>query len=134
MNKWQRLRIARVQDVEPEHAQQVDDAFDLLAAQVAEDGKLYTRAREVLDTYRRTDRIDGFRYWSVRDVAKHSRKISMPSPRRGVTNLMNGKRSVPLPSRTRALHVIDVADEYTDRALGTARDRPQRQQLLLRRG
>jgi hypothetical protein len=35
MNKWQRLRIARVQNVEPEHSQQViDDAFDLLSTQV----------------------------------------------------------------------------------------------------
>jgi hypothetical protein len=76
MNKWQRLRIARVQGVEPEHSQQViDDAFDLLSTQVAEDGKLYSRAREVLETYSRTDPIDGFRYWSVRDVAKHSRKL-----------------------------------------------------------
>lgn len=76
LNKWQRLRLARVQDVEPEHSQQViDDNFDLLATQVVEDGKLYARAREVLESYRRTKRIDGFRFWSVNDLAKHSKKL-----------------------------------------------------------
>lgn len=45
----------------------------------------------------------------------------MPSPRRGVTSLMNGKRSAPTVTDV-ALHVIDVADEYTDRALGAAKE------------
>ncbi len=126
MNKWQRLRIARVQDVEPEHAQQVvDDAFDLLAAQVAEDGKLYTRAREVLDTYRRTDRIDGFRYWSVRDVAKHSKKLQedLDAFAQARRHQLDEWEEVSTPTVTdAALHVIDVADEYTDRALGAAKE------------
>jgi len=125
MNKWQRLRIARVQAVEPEHSQQViDDAFDLLATQVAEDGKLYSRAREVLETFSRTDRIDGFRYWSVRDVAKHSKKLREDLDAFALARRHQLAEWEELSTPTvgdAASRVLEVADVYSDRALEAAK-------------
>jgi hypothetical protein len=125
MNKWQRLRIARVQDVEPEHSQQViDDAFDLLARQVAEDGKLHARAKEVLETFSRTERIDGFRYWSVRDVAKHSKKLQgdLDAFARARRHQLTEWEEVSPPTvGDAASRVIEVADDYSDRALEAAK-------------
>jgi len=64
--KWQRLRIARVKATEPDHLQTVlDDARDLIAKQTEEDGGLYQRARDVLDTISRTETTDGFWFWAV---------------------------------------------------------------------
>lgn len=124
LNNWQRLRIARVQDVEPEHRQQVlDDAYDLLAGQVAADGKLYTRAVAVLETYRRTNRIDGFRIWSKNDVAKHSKSLKndldlFAQARR---HQLVEWQDVSIPSvADAASHVLEVASSHTDRALGAA--------------
>jgi hypothetical protein len=126
MNKWQRLRIARVQDVEPEHSQQViDDAFDLLSTQVAEDGKLYSRAMEVLETYSRTDRIDGFRFWSVRDVAKHSKKLrdDLDAFARARRHQLAEWEELSTPTvGDAASRVIEVADDYSDRALEAAKE------------
>lgn len=65
--KWQRLRLARVEATQPEHLQQVmDDARDLLARQLREDGALYQRAHEVLTAVAKTDALDGLRIRSVR--------------------------------------------------------------------
>jgi len=125
MNKWQRLRIARVQEVEPEHSQQViDDAFDLLATQVAEDGKLHARAKEILETFTRTERIDGFRYWSVRDVAKHSKKLQsdLDAFARARRHQLTEWEEVSTPTvGDAASRVIEVADDYSDRALEAAK-------------
>ena len=127
MNKWQRLRIARVQDVEPEHSQQViDDAFDLLATQVAEDGKLHARAKEILETFSRTERIDGFRYWSVRDVAKHSKKLQgdLDAFARARRHQLTEWEEFSTPTvGDAASRVIEVADDYSDRALEAAREK-----------
>ncbi len=124
LNKWQRLRLARVQDVEPEHRQQVvDDAFDLLATQVAEDGRLYSRAKEVLETYSRTNRIDGFRYWSVRGVAKHVQQLrtdldAFAQARRH--QLAEWQEHETPTVRDAAEHVLELAGNYSDRALHAA--------------
>lgn len=67
--KWQRLRIARVESTQPEHLQQVlDDARELLARQLTEDGALFQRAREILEAVGKTEAIDGLRFWSVSDL------------------------------------------------------------------
>lgn len=126
LNKWQRLRLARVQDVEPEHREQiVEDAFDLLATQVAEDGRLYLRAAEVLDSYGRTNRIDGFRYWSVRDVAKHTKKLrdDLDSFARARRHQLAEWQEHSTPSvMDAASHVIEVASEYSEPALDAAKE------------
>lgn len=125
LNKWQRLRLARVQDVEPEHRQQVvADTLDLLASQVAEDGKLYTKAKEVLESYGRTSRIDGFRYWSVRGIAKHIGKLQsdLDAFAKARRHQMAEWEEHKTPSVSDATsHVVEVASGYTNRALSAAR-------------
>jgi len=124
LNNWQRLRLARVQDVEPEHRQQVlDDAFDLLATQVELDGKLYKRAAEVLESYRRTSAIDGFRIWSVRDLAKHSKKLKgdLDAFARARRHQLDEWQELDTPSvGDAASRVYEVASDHTDRALDAA--------------
>jgi hypothetical protein len=126
LNKWQRLRLARVDDVEPEHREQVvEDAVDLLATQVAEDGRLYGRAKHVLETYSRTNRIDGFRYWSVRGVAKHVQQLKAD-----LDAFAQARRHQPSDWQEHgtptvldaAAHVLEVAGEYSGRALNAAND------------
>ncbi|MDX1874523.1 hypothetical protein SBI67_20580 [Mycolicibacterium sp. 120266] len=69
--KWQRLRLARVEATQPEHVQQVmDDARDLLARQLTEDGALYQRAHEVLAAVAKTDALDGIRIRSVQRLER----------------------------------------------------------------
>jgi hypothetical protein len=124
LNNWQRLRIARVQDVEPEHRQQVlEDAYDLLAGQVAADGKLYQRAVAVLESYRRTSRIDGFRIWSKNDVVKHSKSLKddLDTFARARRHQLAEWQDVPIPSvADAASRVLEVASDHTDRALDAA--------------
>ncbi|MCB1286342.1 MAG: hypothetical protein KDB47_01250 [Mycobacterium sp.] len=124
LNNWQRLRIARVQDVEPEHQQQVlDDAFDLLASQVAADGKLYQRAAKVLESYRRTNAIDGFRYWSVRDIAKHSTslKSDLDAFAHARRHQLEEWQEVETPTvGDAAARAYEVVSDHTDRALDVA--------------
>lgn len=124
LNNWQRLRIARVQDVEPEHRQQVlDDASDLLATQVAADGSLYRRATEVVDSYRHTNAIDGFRIWSVRDVAKHSKSLKddLDAFARARRHQLEEWQEVATPTvGDAASRVYEVASDHTERALDAA--------------
>ena len=124
LNNWQRLRIARVQDVEPEHSQQVlDDAYDLLATQVALDGSLYQRAADILESYRQTNAIDGFRFWSVRDIAKHSESLKndLDAFARARRHQLEEWKDVPTPSvGDAASRVYEVASDHTDRALDAA--------------
>lgn len=124
LNKWQRLRLARVNDVEPQHRERVvADTFDLLATQVAEDGQLYVRASEVLDSYRRTNPIDGLRYWSVRDVAKHSAQLKqdLDAFAQARRHQLAEWQEVNTPGvLDAASHILDRASEFTDRALTVA--------------
>jgi len=69
--QWQRLRIARVEATQPEHLQRViDDARELLAHQLAEDGAIYRTAKNLLDRFAKPEAIEGFRFLSVRELAK----------------------------------------------------------------
>ncbi|WP_235892480.1 hypothetical protein [Mycolicibacterium hodleri] len=69
--KWQRLRLSRVEETQPEHLQQVmDDARELLARQVLEDNALFQRAREILGAVAKTEAIDGFRFLSVKGLQR----------------------------------------------------------------
>jgi hypothetical protein len=124
LNKWQRLELARVLDKDPQDRERVIAYnFDLLASQVAEDGQLYQRATEVLESYRRTTRIDGFRFWSVQDVAKHSKKLqddldAFANARR---HQLSEWQQMDTPDFWDAAdHVLDVAGDYGGRALNAA--------------
>lgn len=70
--RWQQLRLARVESKEPEHLRRViDNANELIEHQVVEDGKLYRDAKNRLDEFAKPDPLEGFRIFSVRDLAKH---------------------------------------------------------------
>ncbi|WP_235568027.1 hypothetical protein [Mycobacterium sp. Root135] len=68
---WQRLRLSRVEETQPEHLQQVmDDARELLARQLVEDDALFQRAREILEAVAKTEALDGFRFLSVKGLQR----------------------------------------------------------------
>lgn len=70
--RWQLLRLARVGEKQPQHRQRViDDLNELIGHQLAEDGKLYRDAKNLLDNFAKPDPIEGFRIFSVRELAKH---------------------------------------------------------------
>ncbi len=70
--RWQLLRLARVGEKEPQHRQRViDDLNELIRHQLVEDGKLYRQAKDLLDDFAKPDPIEGFRIFSVRELAKH---------------------------------------------------------------
>jgi len=74
--QWQRLRLARVEAEQPEHLQRViDDARELLAHQLGEDGEVYRRAKEKLDDFAKPEAIEGFRFLSVRELARQRSKL-----------------------------------------------------------
>lgn len=87
--KWQRLRLARVEATQPEHLQQVlDDARDLLARQLAEDGALFQRAHDILEAVAKTESIDGLRFWSVGDLER-----SLPALREDLDQFAKARRA-----------------------------------------
>ena len=87
--KWQRLRLARVEDTQPEHLQQVlDDARDLLARQLTEDGALFQRAKEIVEAVGKTEAIDGLRFWSVSDLER-----SLPALRADLDQFAKARRA-----------------------------------------
>lgn len=87
--KWQRLRIARVEATQPEHLQTVlDDARELLARQMTEDGELYQRAREVLENISRTETTDGFWFWAVDGL-----KRDLPTLREDLDRFAHARRA-----------------------------------------
>jgi Cytochrome P450 len=71
-----RLFLARIQATEPDHAQQaIEDARQFLFHQLEEDAALYRNAQRVLDGFSRTHPLEGFRYWSVRGLARDRIKM-----------------------------------------------------------
>lgn len=74
--KWQRLRIARVASVEPDHLRKVlDDAQELLAHQLSADSDVYKRGQEVLNAVSKTEAIDGLRFFSVQELNRDLPKL-----------------------------------------------------------
>lgn len=124
--KWQRLRLARVEATQPEHLQQVlDDARDLLARQLAEDGSLFQRAREILDAVAKTEALDGFRFWSVQGLER-----ALPLLRADLDRFAGARRAqsvewqefkAPSP-REAASAAIDMASETATAAWNVAGD------------
>lgn len=87
--KWQRLRIARVESTQPEHLQKVlDDARELIAHQMAEDGALYRRARDVLDAVAATKTSDGLAFWAVGGLNR-----DLPALRSDLDNFARARRT-----------------------------------------
>ncbi|WP_216639141.1 hypothetical protein [Mycobacterium asiaticum] len=71
--KWQRLNLARVESTQPEHLlRAIDEARELIARELREDAEIYRNAKQVLEGYAKTDAIEGFRFFAVRELATHS--------------------------------------------------------------
>ncbi|OBK34245.1 hypothetical protein A5658_11480 [Mycobacterium sp. 1245111.1] len=74
--RWQRVLLARVEATQPEHLSKIlNDSQQLLAQQLAADGELYRRARTAIADFGTPKAIDGFRFFSVRDLTKHRDKL-----------------------------------------------------------
>jgi hypothetical protein len=122
--KWQRLRLARVEAKQPEHLQRViDDARELLTHQLAEDGTVYRTAKDLLDSFAKADAIEGFRFLSVRELAKQRSKL-----REELDRFAEARRhqveewaAAETPSVLDAASaVVDAAMESAGKAIGTA--------------
>lgn len=122
--QFQRLRLARVETKEPEHLQRViDDARELLAHQLAEDGVLYRSAKESLDNFAKPEAIEGFRFMAVRELTKQRSKL-----REELDRFADARRhqieeweAVDTPSVLDAASaVVDAAMESASKAIGSA--------------
>ncbi|ORA98807.1 hypothetical protein BST30_25390 [Mycobacterium mantenii] len=70
--KWQRVRLARIESTQPEQLlRAIDEARELVEHHRHEDVHIYQNAKEILDRFAKTSAIDGFRFWAVRELAKH---------------------------------------------------------------
>ncbi|WP_207547774.1 hypothetical protein [Mycobacterium mantenii] len=70
--KWQRLNLARIESTQPEQLlRAIDEARDLVERHRREDVDIYQNAKETLDRFAKTSAVDGFRFWAVRELAKH---------------------------------------------------------------
>ncbi|MCV7117051.1 hypothetical protein AWC17_08375 [Mycobacterium nebraskense] len=122
--RWQLLRLARVGDKEPQHRQRViDDLNGLIRHQLAEDGKLYREAKNLLDNFAKPDRIEGFRVFSVRELAKHRSRIRDELDRfaQARRHQVEEWSNVETPSVLDAAEaVIDAVAESALKAVGAA--------------
>ena len=72
LHKWQRLNLARIESTQPEQLlRAVDEARQLVDRHLREDVHIYANAKEVLDRFAKPATLDGFRFLSVRELAKH---------------------------------------------------------------
>ncbi|GJF12573.1 hypothetical protein NGTWS1803_22660 [Mycolicibacterium cyprinidarum] len=124
--KWQRLRLARVEATQPQHLQQVlDDARDLLSRQLADDGALFQRARDILEAVAKTEAIDGLRFWSVQDLER-----SLPALREDLDRFAKARRAqlqewteFKAPTtREGASAAVDLVGETATKGLEAASD------------
>lgn len=71
LHKWQRLNLARIESTQPEQLlRAIDEARGLVDHHLREDLEIYRSAKEILDRFEKTQAIDGFRFWAVRELAK----------------------------------------------------------------
>ncbi|MGV0626254.1 hypothetical protein [Mycolicibacter minnesotensis] len=122
--KWQRLRLARVEATEPEHLPQViQDARELLAYQLEEDGKLYQRARSVIDACAKTHALDGFRWGSVKQLA-HGRdrlRVDLDDFARGRRHQVESWETMDEPGVREAVDAaVELAKPVVNQALTAA--------------
>ncbi|ODQ90967.1 hypothetical protein BHQ18_09400 [Mycolicibacterium flavescens] len=115
--KWQRLRIARVESTQPEHLPKVlDDARELIAHQMAEDGALYRRARDVLDGVATTKTTDGLAFWAVAGLSR-----DLPFLRADLDNFARARRTQAEDWRDfHAPHFLEAASAVLGAAADTA--------------
>ena len=72
LHKWQRLNLARIESTQPEQLlRAIDEARELVDRHLREDVHIYGNAKEILDRFAKPATLDGFRFFSVRELAKH---------------------------------------------------------------
>jgi hypothetical protein len=72
LHKWQCLNLARIESTQPEQLlRAIDEARELVDHHLREDVDIYRNAKEILDRFAKPGAIDGFRFLSVRELAKH---------------------------------------------------------------
>jgi hypothetical protein len=73
LHKWQRLNLARIGSTQPEQLlRAINEARELIDHHLREDVQIYRNAKEILDRFAKPEAIDGFRFSSVRELAKHA--------------------------------------------------------------
>lgn len=71
LHKWQRLNLVRIESTQPEQLlRAIDEARELVDHHLREDVHIYRNAKEILDRFAKPEAIDGFRFLSVRELAK----------------------------------------------------------------
>jgi len=71
LHKWQRLSLARIESTQPEQLlRAIDEARELVERHLGEDLRIYRDAKDVLDRFGKLSAIDGFRFSSVRALAR----------------------------------------------------------------
>ncbi len=76
LHKWQRLSLARIESTQPEHLlRAIDEARELVDHHLREDIRIYRDAMEILDRFAKSDAIDGFRFWAVRELVRQRRAL-----------------------------------------------------------
>lgn len=122
--KWQRLRLARVESTQPDHLPQVmQDARELLAHHLSEDGKLYRQAHQVIDEVAVTDRIDGWRLnvskWLTED--RDTLAEDLDSFARARHSQVDDWRHIDAPGVRDAVDAaLEIATPVARQALGVA--------------
>ncbi len=125
--RWQLLRLARVGDKQPQHRQRViDDLNELIRHHLVEDGKLYREAKNLLDNFAKPDPIEGFRVFSVRELAKHRSHLGDELDRfaQARRHQVEEWSNVETPSvLDAAAAVIDLVSDSALKAVGAAGQR-----------
>lgn len=71
LHNWQRLSLARIESTQPEQLlRAIDEARELVEHHLGQDLRIYRDAKNVLDRCGTLVAIDGFRFTSVRELAR----------------------------------------------------------------
>lgn len=122
--KWQRLRLARVEATEPNHLPQVlEHTRELLAYQLAEDGKLYQKAHQVVDAIARTEALDGFRFWAVDQLAtdRDTLRTELDNFASARHHQVDGWKDMETPGVREAVDAaVEIAKPVAEKAIAAA--------------
>lgn len=122
--KWQRLRLTRVEAAEPSYLTPViEHTRELLAYQLAEDGKLYQQAHQVIDNIAKTEALDGFRFWAVDQLAadRDTVKVELDNFARARRHHVDAWKVMDTPGVREAVDATaELAKPVAEKALAAA--------------
>lgn len=123
LHKWQRLNLARIEATQPEQLlRAIDEARGLVDHHLREDLDIYRSAKEILDRFGKTQAIDGFRFWAVRELAKQRGALRDELDRfaEARQHQVETWEDFHIPSvLDAALATLEVVGSFTGRALVT---------------